>query len=202
MNKLNYERKIKLKSFKLTKNPQVGGCSCAFNEEHFIDYLEECYIHPELRIIICKKCRNERANKYLNVKKDYGGITYHSTLEAEFAEQLDLQLRAGQIKEWSRQKRIEINVKLNKNGEPVLTSEPIKELKDKGIEAYHITNYYMDFVVVDNNGGTIFYECKGLEMQLWKIKFRLTEMIFRDKVRIEVIKKSGYKPKRKKNAQT
>lgn len=196
------ERKIKIKSFERKFNPQVTGCYCAFNDKHFIDYKEECYIHPQLKIIICKKCRfqnNEQlTSKFHNVSKDYNGHSYHSTLEAEFAKQLDLKLRTGLIKEWQRQVKIEINVKIfDPYDVPVLTCEPVADLKAQGIEAYHITNYFMDFVVTNNDDSKTFYETKGMELSVWKLKFRLTEMIFRNKVQLEVIKKQGYKPKKK-----
>lgn len=240
------ERKIKIKSFERKFNPQVTGCYCAFNDKHFIDYKEECYIHPQLRITICKKCRyqdTEQTSKFHNVERSYGGHTYHSTLEAEFAKQLDLKIRTGLIKEWQRQVKIEINVKMiptfdnnrwgallkefeqkyikpryvddldigdfwrwmNKNfiprndsPIPVLTTEPVADLKAQGIEAYHITNYYMDFVVTNNDGSKTFYETKGMELSVWKLKFRLTEMIFRNKIQLEVIKKQSYKPNKRK----
>lgn len=53
------EKKIKIQSFQLRKNPNITGSYCAFNDKHFIDYRQDCYIHPNLKIIICIKCRNE-----------------------------------------------------------------------------------------------------------------------------------------------
>jgi len=195
------ERRIKINAFKQTKNPNINGTKCAFNDNHFIDYLEECFIHPQLRIIVCKKCRfikeKETTSKFHNIPQQYDGHTYHSTFEVEYAKQLDLKLKTGLIKNWERQVKIEINVKYI-DDMPVLTSEPVAELKNKGIEAYHITNYFMDFVVTNNDDSLTFCEVKGAELSVWKLKYRLTEMIYRHKVNLEVIKKQGYKPKKKK----
>ncbi len=195
------EKKIKITSFEKSLNPQATGAYCAFDNKHFIDYKEECYIHKGLKIIICKKCRFAEkpiTTKFRNVEREYNGYIYQSTLESEFAKQLDLKLKAGLIKSWDKQKKIEINVKYI-DELPILTSEPLLELKAQGIEAYHITNYFVDFVVVNNDDSIIYYETKGMELPVWKLKFRLTEMIFRNKLHLEVIKKQGYKPNKKKN---
>jgi hypothetical protein len=197
---VNLEKRIKIKSFERRFNPNVTGSYCAFNDKHFIDHRDECYIHPQLEIIICKNCRfkdeKEISSKFHNVSREYNGHRYHSTLESEFAKQLDLKLRSGLIKSWDKQVKIEINVKMI-NDEPVLTSEPVIELMKRGISAYHITNYFMDFVVTNPDNSQTFYETKGMELSVWKLKFRLTEMIFRNKIQLEVIKKQGYKPNRK-----
>ena len=79
---------------------------------------------------------------------------------------------------------------------PVLTAEPLMDLIKQRSDAYHITNYFMDFVVINNDGSKTFYETKGMELSVWRLKFRLTEMIFRNKIQLEVIKKQGYKLKK------
>jgi len=197
------EKRIKIASFERKFNPQITGSHCAFNDKHFIDYKDECYIHPQLKIIICKKCRfaeNEKqvTEKFHNVPREYNGYIYQSTLESEFAKQLDLKVKARLIKSWDKQVKIEINVKIfDPYDVPVLTAETMTELHKQGIKAYHITNYFMDFVVINQDDSRTFYETKGMELSVWKLKFRLTEMIFRNKIQIEVIKKQGYKPKKK-----
>lgn len=194
------EKNIEIKAFEKRLNPNINGSYCALDSNHFIDYREKCYIHPTLDIIICTECRKKfkKKLKFHNIPQSYNGHKYHSKLEAEFAKQLDLKLQAGQIRKWEKQKKLEVNVKII-DGNPVLTSETVAELKDKGIEAYHITNYYMDFVVENNDGSITFYETKGMELPLWKLKFRLIEILYRDKANIEVIKKGIYKKKIKKS---
>ncbi len=192
-------RNISIKSFIKTTNKNLSGINCAFERNHWIDYNEECYYHPKLKIYICKSCRSkDAAKKFHNVPKQYNGYNYQSTLESEFAKQLDLKIKAGLIKDWKRQVKIEINCKII-DGQPILTDEPLLSLKKQNIESYHICNYIMDFVVTNNDGSIIYYETKGYETELWKLKFRLAENILRNRVELIVIKKNNYKIKRKSN---
>lgn len=96
-------------------------------------------------------------NKYHAKSTIYEGHVYHSKLEAAYAESLDLRKRAGDIKDWQRQVKLDLKV----NGQ-------------------HITNYFIDFVVHHNGGEKEFVECKGMEMDLWKIKWKILEATFDD----------------------
>lgn len=96
-------------------------------------------------------------NKYHAKSSIYNGVTYHSKLEAAYAEELDWRVKAKDIKSWERQVKIDLRV----NG-------------------YHITNYYMDFVITHNDDSREWVECKGLEMELWKMKWALFEATFDD----------------------
>lgn len=199
--KMHSEKRIKIKSFKLTTNPNMRGSTCAFNSGHFIDYKESCYIHPTTKIIICTKCRKtdhkEETKKYHNIPRLYNGHIYQSTFEAEFAKELDLKLKAGIIESWDKQVKIEINAVETSCG-PVLTSEPRETLTKQGAKFTHIANYFMDFTVTHPDKSITFYEVKGKELAVWRLKFKLTEIIFRNKINLEVIKKVNYKPKRSK----
>lgn len=95
--------------------------------------------------------------KYHNKTNQYNGHIYDSIFEAEYAQALDYSLKSGNIKKWERQ------VKL--------------DLKVNGI---HITNYYIDFIVYHLDGTKEFCEVKGMELPLWKIKWRLLEATFDD----------------------
>lgn len=190
------KQNIKIKSFRLTTNKNINGRRCAIDNNHFIDYNEECYYQSELNIYICKACRQnnkDKLTKYHNVPQSYNGSNYQSKLESEYAKQLDLQVRAGLIKEWKRQVKIEINC-IDDNGIPILTDEPLLELKRAGKTAYHITNYYIDFVVINNDDSLKYVETKGYETELWKLKWKLAEQVLRDKVEMLVLtKKTGKK---------
>lgn len=96
-------------------------------------------------------------NKYSATSTQYEGITYHSKLEAGYAESLDMRVMAKDIKSWERQ------VKL--------------DLKVNGI---HITNYYIDFVVTHNDGKKEFVEVKGFETDVWRMKWKILEATFED----------------------
>ena len=119
-----------------------------------------------------------RKNKYGNIKRTYNNITYDSLLEASKAQELDLRLKAKDIKGWTRQVKIEINFVKNKNKKWELTDTPTSELVNQKVEYRHFRNYFMDFVIENNDGSREYLEMKGMETEIWKMKFFLTEMIF------------------------
>ena len=90
------------------------------------------------------------SSKLRNTSTEYNGLRYDSKLEAKVAQELDWKLKAGEIKEWRRQVKI-----------------PLK------VNEVHITNYYIDFIYVDKDGQVVYLEVKGLEMPLWKVKWKL-----------------------------
>ena len=88
--------------------------------------------------------------KYQNVSTEYNGLKYDSKLEAKVAQDLDWKLKAGEIKEWRRQ------VKIPLEGNQI-----------------HIANYFIDFVYTDKYDQVVYLEVKGLELPLWRVKWRL-----------------------------
>lgn len=97
-------------------------------------------------------------NKFGAIKQTYGGYSYHSRKEAQYAAELDLRVRAGDIKRWERQKKIELRV----NGEL-------------------ICNYFIDFVIYHNDETKEYTEIKGFETDVWRLKWKLFEAIYRVK---------------------
>ena len=101
----------------------------------------------------------EYGRKYKNVNKEYGGHTYHSKREAEYAHQLDLLKKARdkyvKVDKWERQHKIDIRV-----------------------HGVHICNYYVDFKVWFADGRIEIHEVKGFATDTWKLKWKLTEAIF------------------------
>ena len=100
---------------------------------------------------------NKRQNKYNAKKKEYAGRYYDSILEANYAEQLDWRIKAGEIKEVIPQYKISIDV-----------------------NEMHIANYYMDFKVILPDGTIEMHEVKGMETQLWRIKWKLSIALYPD----------------------
>ena len=98
-----------------------------------------------------------KPNKYHSKKATYNGYTYHSTLEANYARQLDWQIKEKEVKSWERQYKIDITV----NG-------------------IHITNYFIDFKVYYTDGHVEYIEIKGFETGLWRIKWRLAQAMYPD----------------------
>lgn len=96
--------------------------------------------------------RLRSGNKYHAKSIVYNGIQYHSKKEAAYAAELDLRLKAGDIKQWFRQKKISLDV----NG-------------------YHICNYYVDFEVWHKDGTIELVEIKGFETEVWRLKRKLLE---------------------------
>lgn len=95
-----------------------------------------------------------RSNKYNASKSFYNGYWYQSKLEAGYAQELDLRVKAKDIKSWERQVRVSLDV----NG-------------------YHITNYIVDFKVLHNDDTIEWVECKGMETAEWVLKRKLFEAL-------------------------
>jgi len=109
------------------------------------------------RFCVCgvQKGEAEKRAKYHNRSSIYNGVSYHSGLEARYAFELDMRLRAKQIRSWERQVKIDLRV----NG-------------------HHINNYYIDFIVHEKDGSRGFVECKGMELEPWKTNWKILEATF------------------------
>lgn len=109
---------------------------------------------------VCKcgviKGNNEK-RKYHNHTQVHNGIQYHSKLEANYAAQLDYRIQAKDIKGYERQVKI-----------------PLK------INDILIANYYIDFIVEENDGHFVWTEIKGMELPVWQMKWRILEATFKD----------------------
>ncbi len=98
--------------------------------------------------------QQKSGNKYHAKSSIYEGVYYHSQFEAAYASELNLRLKAKDIKAWKRQ------IKL-----------PLK------VEGKFICNYIMDFEVEHNDGSFEFVEVKGFETDLWRFKWKILEAI-------------------------
>lgn len=111
------------------------------------------------------KWRNYRSkSKYGNKKAEYNGQMYHSKFESKVAEDLDLRRMAGEFTEIDRQVKISLDV----NG-------------------HHICNYYIDFVATRPDGIKEYIEAKGFATDLWRLKWKLFEALYKDDPLIEMI---------------
>lgn len=113
------------------------------------------------------------ANKFHAKKSTYNGMKFDSIGERNYAEELDWRIKAGEIKGYERQVKIELKV----NG--VL-----------------ICNYYADFVVTDKHGAKEIHEYKGFLTKDFTIKWRLLEAtkheLFPDGIELIMIKHKSY----------
>jgi len=110
----------------------------------------------------------QRYNKYRNVSKEYNGHFYDSKFEASYAKDLDLRVKAKDIKSWERQIKIELE-----------------------IYGKHICNYFVDFKILHNDGTIEYVEVKGLELPLWRFKWKLFEAIWNEEqpeIKLTVVK--------------
>lgn len=90
--------------------------------------------------------------KYGSRRTLYGGIEYHSKKEADYAAELDLRIRAGDIKRWGRQVPIPLEV-----------------------EGVRVALYLMDFEIWHLNGSIEWVEVKGYQTDLWKLKWKMLQ---------------------------
>ena len=123
-------------------------------------------------------------NKYHAKSTIYDGVSYHSKFEAAYAESLDLALKAGDIKSWERQVKLELKV-----------------------NDMLIANYYLDFIVHHNDGSREFTETKGFETPEWQMKWRILEATFdqfkeHPDDRLTLVKQSSWGPPRSRKLST
>ena len=104
-----------------------------------------------------------RGRKYNNTPQLYNGLRYDSKKEATKAYELDLMLKAKEIKNWERQKTIELRV-----------------------NDYLICKYRIDFVIEHNDGTLEYLEIKGFATDLWRFKWKLFEALYSDKKGIKL----------------
>jgi hypothetical protein len=91
-------------------------------------------------------------NKYGAKKRTYNGIHYDSGLEAQCAMELDMKLKAGEIKAVDRQ----VKLSLTAHGK-------------------HICNYFIDFIVTHNDDTREYLEVKGMKLPVWVLKWKMLE---------------------------
>lgn len=96
-------------------------------------------------------------NKYHSRPKSFDGVTYQSSREADYAAELALRVRAGDIRGWRRQVRMPLRV----NGLLIAT-------------------YALDFVVEHCDGSEEYIEVKGYATPLWKLKWSLFQALYPD----------------------
>ena len=101
-----------------------------------------------------------RPNKYNAKRQTYNGYNYDSKFEAEYASELDLLLKAGEIKAWDRQFKVEM-IAFNEHGEPVMRK-----------------NHKIDFRVHHHDGTFELIETKGVETEDYKERRRWLEKLW------------------------
>ncbi|MDQ5987397.1 MAG: hypothetical protein CSYNP_03137 [Syntrophus sp. SKADARSKE-3] len=105
-------------------------------------------------------------------KQTYNGIRYDSGFEAKQAQELELRKRAGDIKNFSAHKKIELLC----NG-------------------YRVGNYFVDFEVEHNDGTIEYIETKGRKTEVWALKWKIFETMFMDdpNVKLSLVMQKSFK---------
>jgi len=101
-----------------------------------------------------------RINKYVAIKTEYGGSKYDSKFEASVAHDLDLRLKAGEIKDWDRQFKVEMWA-YNCHGDRVLK-----------------VSHKVDFRVHEHDGSYTLLEAKGIETADYKMRREWLELFW------------------------
>lgn len=107
--------------------------------------------------------RSAKPSKYSNKRTEYSGEWYQSKAEANYAEQLDMlkMARDASLRPASIERQVEYPIVVN------------------GIK---ICNYYADFRVVYNNRTDVI-DVKGVKTEVYKIKKKLVEAIYKIKIK-------------------
>lgn len=105
-------------------------------------------------------------NKYRNKRTEYNNITYDSKKEANYAIQLDWQIKAKEVVKWERQIRYKLIV-----------------------EGINIGTYVLDFKVYYTDGSIRYIDVKGLKKgaaySIFTIKKKL--MLALHKINVEEV---------------
>jgi hypothetical protein len=113
-----------------------------------------------------KLIQKKPKNKYGAIVKEYNGVNYHSTKEADYAKKLDFLVKLKQVEKWERQ----ITYKLI-------------------VEGVLICKYILDFKVYYTDGHVDFIDIKGQKKgqayQMFVIKQKLMQAIYQ--IDVEVV---------------
>jgi hypothetical protein len=103
-------------------------------------------------------------NRYYTVKKvKSGGRSYDSKFEAGYGQELELRLKAKDIKGFDTHQRMTLSV----NG-------------------YKICDYYVDFVIYHNDGTIEYTETKGFQTSVFRIKWKLFCALYEDDPNVKI----------------
>ena len=101
-----------------------------------------------------------RPNKYNAKRQNYNGYNYDSKFEAEYASELDLLLKAGEIKAWDRQFKVEM-IAYDEDGNLAMRK-----------------NHKVDFRVHHHDGTFELIETKGFDTEDYRERRRLLENLW------------------------
>jgi uncharacterized Zn finger protein (UPF0148 family) len=115
--------------------------------------------------IFCKNCGelitvSRKTNKYGANRTEFNGKSYDSKFEAETAWSLEVRVKAGDIKSYDTQYKVEMEV-----------------YRSDGVKAFTV-NHKVDFRIHHNDGSFELYEAKGIETADYKMRRKLLENVW------------------------
>ena len=119
---------------------------------------------------------------YTNARKQtYNGYQYDSKFEATYAKELDLRKKAGDIKDYDRQVKLDLVV-----GD------------------YLVCTYKIDFIVYHCDGTREYVEVKGYPTPQWRIKWKLFEALYSPDPnnKLTIIQQGKFKPPKPRKKKT
>lgn len=111
------------------------------------------------------RAKEGTSRKLHNNPHEYGGVRYDSQLEANYAWELDVRVKAGDLLAWERQVPL-----------PLLVNDVL------------IATYRIDFVEHLPDGTSVYTEVKGHETDVWKLKWKLFKALYPD-LHTQIIRK-------------
>ena len=108
-------------------------------------------------------------------KQEYNGFRYDSGFEANYAAELDLRIKAKEIKSYDRQ----VNLNLIVND-------------------FIVCTYRIDFIIHHNDETLEYVETKGYQTDVWKLKWKLFESLYSNlpNTKLTIVQQGKYKPPR------
>ena len=97
----------------------------------------------------------KKQNKFGAVKQTYGNYSYDSKLEAQWAANFDLMVKAKELKSWDRQHKWDLYV-----------------------EGKKICRYTIDFRTVTTEGVVQYIEVKGAQDYAFQLRWKLVQALF------------------------
>lgn len=102
-----------------------------------------------------------KPRKYNNIRQTYQGYNYDSKFEAQVAAELDILQKAGEIKEWERQFKVEIYA-WDEYGKPTI----------------RVCSHKVDFRIHHNDKSFELLEAKGIETPDYKWRRKMLELFW------------------------
>lgn len=98
---------------------------------------------------------SNKSSKYSSKRTFYNGVWYASKKESKRAYELDMLLKAGEVKKWTPQVKYEFVL----NGKK-------------------ICSYFLDFLVEYSNGEIRYEDVKGMQTPVYKIKKKMMKAFY------------------------